>query len=121
MSVSKFCYKNDFSTSILNYFSETSTCISQSISNASKKCFDDNLADELSHMSHENINLIPNRKLEMYTKCLLTNLKCSIEVKKFFAINLLANYPKIIQGNLETYVQQMITTNTEMNPTLIGK
>lgn len=108
LSLSKFCYKNDFSTTILYYFNETSTCISQSISKVSKKCFDDNLANEIAHTPHRKIEQIPNMKLEMYTKCLLANVECPVDIKKFFAINLLANYPKIIKGSLETYVEQII-------------
>lgn len=121
MSVSSFCFKNDFSISMLYFYNETSECISQSISNVSKKCFDDNLAEELAHRhAHAKIDEIPSEKLETYTRCLLRNVQCANDVKHFLAVNLLANYPSIIRGNMESYVEYLLTNNSELNPSIIG-
>lgn len=108
LSIGRFCFANDFSISMLHYYNETSSCVTQSISNVSKKCFDDNLAEELANRSHIKIEDIPSAKLETYTKCLLAHVQCSIDVKKFLAVNLLANYPNIIRKSLESYVEFLI-------------
>lgn len=120
LAVSKFCFKYDFSLSTLYYYNETAACISNSISNASKNCFEENLEEELANRPHVKIDEIPSNKLETYTRCLLTHVHCPLDVKRFLAVNLLANYPNIIRGTLESYIEHLLTTVAQVNPTLIG-
>lgn len=114
--LSEFCFNNDFSINMLHYFNETGNCVSQS--NFSKKCFDDNLSEELKIKT--GIEDIPNKKLEDYTKCLLSSVHCSTDVKRFTAVNLIASYPKIIKGSLENYIESLLMLENHSNPSFIG-